>query len=103
MLVLTRKVNECVVIGGNIEVMISRIEGDLVAALRQRGLPALRRQGEVEKPMGVIEGRTQDLTAGQILEGRRNAPPHRSVPGFDRLGDREPRQGRAIEIGRAHV
>jgi carbon storage regulator len=30
MLVLTRKVNECVVIGGNIEVMISRIEGDLV-------------------------------------------------------------------------
>ena len=30
MLVLSRRVNECVVIGGNIEVFISRIEGDLV-------------------------------------------------------------------------
>ena len=30
MLVLSRRINECVVIGGNVEVVISRIEGDLV-------------------------------------------------------------------------
>ena len=46
--------------------------------------------------MRVVEGRAEHLAAGQVLEGRRDAPLDRHGGGVDRLADGDPRQGRAI-------
>jgi hypothetical protein len=46
----------------------------------------------IEQPMGVVEGRTENLAARNILEGRGNPAPHLHPAGVDRLGGAEPRQ-----------
>ena len=46
--------------------------------------------------MGVVEGRAQHLAAGHVLEGGRDAPPHRHPAGVDRQAGGEARQGGAV-------
>ncbi len=61
---------------------------DVAGAFRRKTFGQLR----IEQPMGVIEGRPEDLAARDILEGRGNPPPHLHPAGIDRLGRAEPRQ-----------
>jgi hypothetical protein len=52
-------------------------------------------QLRIQQAMGVVEGRAEHLTAGNILESRRNPPPHLHRAGVHRLGGTEARQGGA--------
>src|SRR5262249_13784727 len=54
------------------------------------------RQARIEQPMRGVERRPQDLAAGKVLEGRRDAAADLHAPGVDRLGWAETRQGGAI-------
>jgi len=75
MLVLSRKVNECVVIGGNIEVFISRIEGDLV----KLGIAAPREISIVRKEV-LNELARSNRGAGMSSAGPKFALPKLAMP-----------------------
>jgi hypothetical protein len=46
-----------------------------------------------KEAVGVVECRSKNLSAGQILKSRRNAPAHRHDASVDRFARPEPRQG----------
>lgn len=80
MLVLTRRVNECVVIGGNIEILISRIEGDLVklgiAAPREISIVRKEVLNELERNnRGAGMGTKPKLSLPKILFAPGTATP----------------------------
>ena len=60
------------------------------------GCGPFRGQGKIQQAMGVIKGRTQDLPARHILEGRGNAALTQHVARIDRFGIAETGQGGAI-------
>ncbi len=67
------------------------------SGIRRRRLFGRRILGQlrIEQPMGVVEGRPEDLAARNILEGRGDPPANLHRAGVDRLGGAEPRQGGA--------
>ncbi len=57
---------------------------------------AIGHQGEIQQTMGVVKGRAQNLSAGQVLEGCRNSARYIHFGGFDWLGKGKTWQRRAI-------
>ena len=66
------------------------------AKMRRRRRRVSASQSEIEQPMRVVIGRPQHLTTGQVLEGRRDAPPDLHGCGIERSRRAEPRQCRAV-------
>ena len=52
-------------------------------------------QRRIEQTMGIVEGRSEDLPAGQVLENRGDASPDIHVGSVERLGRAEARTGGA--------
>ncbi len=68
----------------------------LAGALQRLGDVAAGGKLGIEQAVGVVEGRAEQLAAGQILVGRRDAPLDQHRAGVDRPGVAEARQRRAI-------
>ena len=62
--------------------------------LRRRLRNILLHKIEIEQPVGVVEGRSEDLTPGNILESRRDAAGAQHRTGINRPRAAEAGQGR---------
>jgi hypothetical protein len=76
-------------------------------AVLRRGVAIGRLRLQIEQPLRVIPRATQQLTARDVAEGRRDPPHDSHLPSTDRQGIAEPRQCAAIgahhERGFGHV
>ena len=82
MLVLSRKVNETIVIGGTIEIKITRIDGDIVKIGIQapRDVPIYRKEVFEAIKSSNAAAVLPDTSAIQLLAARTNLNPRPSLP-----------------------